>query len=353
MLENSTQGQDFHSIGVIMLGLMGDVIMRTPILRELRKAFPRARIICIVDPIGKEVLELGDLVDDFILTNRKAKGVRYLAEKLQLQAKVIGSRFDLLIDLYGGASSRRLVKMSFAKNWLMVRGFNIESNLPWQGKYAVPPTKNSLHLVNGAFEILRFLDYPNKSTDNTPQLRVAARGVQEMSWRAPRAKPSYYVITLGSGDPRKFIDCELVARLAEWLFSKHGLTPRVVQNPGQEGLQEELLEHLRELKVPNVKLDVLALKELRNELLSAHFLISPDTGLFHFGIALNVPVLGVFSYTNPQLVTPDRGCVEFCFKEDPDIAVKVNELAVGTKKLGLHNLIVSCDLLLRKIKSVG
>ena len=45
-------------IGVILFGLLGDVLMRTAALRELRQLFPDALIYCYVDPIGAEVLGL-------------------------------------------------------------------------------------------------------------------------------------------------------------------------------------------------------------------------------------------------------------------------------------------------------
>ncbi len=45
----NTSTQDYQSIGIICWGLMGDVLMRTPVIRAFRQIFPNATIVAMVD----------------------------------------------------------------------------------------------------------------------------------------------------------------------------------------------------------------------------------------------------------------------------------------------------------------
>ena len=341
-----------RSIGVVMFGLMGDVILRTPLLREIRKAFPRATITCIVDPIGMDVLQLSASVDCLIPTNRKVSGLNYLLEKLKLQLRVIAARFDLLIDFYGGASSAGLVALSCAKHRMIVRDATVTSNTPTRGNLSRPEAKNPFHTINGAFEILKFFDYPNKSVDTSPDLTCAIKTNE--NWRFGLEMPgtNFYVVSLGSGDPKKYINCSTLSQLCRWLFSRHNLIPVIVQNPGQEGLQRDLSGLLEKFRVPHRNLPALSLEDLSLILLDSKFLIVPDTGLFHFGLALRIPVLGVFTYTHPLLVTPDNRLVEFCFREDQKSNATLGGLPVGTPDLSVRELIRSCKALLTRIEKI-
>lgn len=65
--------KNIKRICFINVGLLGDVLMRTPVIRELRKLYPNAEITCIVDPIGREILSLNSDIDNLKIINRSKK----------------------------------------------------------------------------------------------------------------------------------------------------------------------------------------------------------------------------------------------------------------------------------------
>ena len=67
------RNQRINNICIFMLGLLGDVLMRTPLIREFKKLYPNAKIIVIVDPIGKEVLQNNPDIYEIIVLNRSKK----------------------------------------------------------------------------------------------------------------------------------------------------------------------------------------------------------------------------------------------------------------------------------------
>jgi ADP-heptose:LPS heptosyltransferase len=327
---------------------MGDVVMRTAVLREVRKAFPNAKLSCIVDPIGRDVLSLGSIADELIVVDRRANGIRYFLEKCKVHAKVFGKRFDLLIDLYGGASSRSLARLSNARDWLIVRDFTVTSKHPLACNFTLPPLVNTWHLTSGAFQILRFFDYEEKSTDFLPsQIYPGSDPGVSDSPRLVLLRPHYFV-TLGSGDPRKHIPAGTLVELIKWIYAEHSLMSIIIGNPGQQYLQSELSGLLDEANLPHECLSSLTLSELSNTLRGGRFLISPDTGLLHFALALRKPVLGVFMYNHPLLVDPLSPLLETCFRVDIQNPTTVNGLPVGTQDLASSELIDSCRRLLAR-----
>ncbi len=49
--------QGVKKIGILMYGLLGDVLMRTPVINEIRNRNPNSDIYIFVDPIGKEIIK--------------------------------------------------------------------------------------------------------------------------------------------------------------------------------------------------------------------------------------------------------------------------------------------------------
>ncbi|MBA1432131.1 MAG: hypothetical protein FAF04_00710 [Epsilonproteobacteria bacterium] len=62
--------KNIEKIGVLMFGLLGDVILRTPVLHALKEIYPNAKIVAFVDSIGKAVLENNSDVDEIIVFDR-------------------------------------------------------------------------------------------------------------------------------------------------------------------------------------------------------------------------------------------------------------------------------------------
>jgi len=135
-------------IVVIAFGLLGDVLMRTPFLRELRAVYPSAKITAIVDPIGRDVLLLSGLVDQMIVSRRSKKSKpRYFLNKFLLHWKIFVARADLVVDLYGGKSSRLLASFSGGKKKVLIHSGMIECEVFERQSEKVRHT-NCHHLSN-------------------------------------------------------------------------------------------------------------------------------------------------------------------------------------------------------------
>lgn len=324
--------------------------MRTSALRELRQSFPGAIIFCYVDPIGAEVLSLSEDRCRVVKVVNRSKQSRllYLWRKALLHWSIRLEAFDLLVDLYNGTSSHRLLLTSKAKKVLMVRDAQI---------IAIPPStapiireyKNERHLSNLYFSMLGHLDKPvSCPPDIRPwvDLGSVTRGCSEFDNR-------HYFVSLATGDPRKNLPFGLMRQLACWLYQERGLQPVIACNPGQERLQSEFEQHLSEAGIPYVRLGLVGLVDVLWLIRSVRFSILPDTGLFHLAVAAERPVLGIFTHTHPLHVDPFFDWVRIVFRKGPEAGIDLHGLPFGSKQIALQEVIDSLLMLLDKTEVQG
>ncbi len=85
---------------------IGDVVLSTVILAELRSRYPRARISLLAKPYATELLKESPLVDEIIpfdlpwtaQRNKYPLGLRTVREMTSLVRKLRAARFDVTID---------------------------------------------------------------------------------------------------------------------------------------------------------------------------------------------------------------------------------------------------------------
>ena len=274
-----------------MLGLFGDVLARTPIIEALKYKFPNSKITAVADKIGYEILKNNPFIDEIITMNRKKDNyLKYLSSKITTQFKIIFKRFDLMIDLYNGTSSKSMTKLSFAKK--------IVKNKTNTDIYKF---KNKFYMTNYLYEMISEIKFTNLNT--MPQYYLAENHTAR---ERERESKNSYLISLGSGDLRKILSFDKIYKLIKHIYENYGLIPAIVQNPGQEFLQQDLIDSfLAPNNIPYISLNKKSIDELANLLKNAKFIIVPDTRLLHLAFAIKTPAFCVFTHTNPVYVLPE------------------------------------------------
>lgn len=282
-----------------MLGLFGDVLFRTPILRSIKKKFPNSEITVIVDKIGYYVLYNNPNVNNLTIINRNKKNrLNYVWNKIKTQFKIIFSRFDLVVDLYNGSSSRNMARLSFSKFFIATDG---------GGREPYYDFSNQTHYTNKLFNSLYGLDLDRESMSVMPDFFINENIENRILNNYKNLKnENKYLISLGSGGLEKILETRKTYEIIKHLYNFHDLIPMIVSNPDQEFLQENLIN---DFLVPNgidfVKLDNKSIDEIAVFIKNSKFFIVPDTGLMHLAFALKTPVFCIFTYTHPLYVQPE------------------------------------------------
>jgi heptosyltransferase I len=112
-------------------------------------------------------------------------------------------------------------------------------------------------------------------------------------------------VVVGTSKAAKNWDAAGYARLLEALEAEHGLRTMIVGGPSrsERAMADRILRLTRARP-----LDLLgdALRRLVWLIDGSALVISPDTGPLHIARALEVPVVGLFGYTNPKRTGPYR-----------------------------------------------
>ena len=311
--------KNIQKICIINVGLLGDVLMRTPVIRELRKLYPKAEITCIVDPIGKEILSLNSDIDKLKVINRsKNNRIKYLYSKLDMQLFIIKEKFDLVIDLYGGSSTTTMLKFNFAPYKI---GF--KDNHPWSNKLVYKEDNsdvvNPYHLSHVYLKVLNFFDceYSHSTKPVLNSSQKAKENIKEyIDSFETIDKDKIFLVSFGSGGLEKILDFEKQFAMIKYIYEEFGYIPAIVSNPGQEFLQEDFINnYMNNSDIPYIKLKQLNLDEITALMSLVKFVFLPDTGLYHMAVGVGASILCIFTYTNPILVEPDEGIFQACFKE--------------------------------------
>jgi heptosyltransferase-2 len=98
---------------VIKLGAVGDAILTIPSFKALKKKFPLSQIVCLTSPDTQDVYWRCPYIDELIVSDIKGrdKGPRAL---MKLARKLMGRRFDIVVDLQNNKKSHLLAYATFA-----------------------------------------------------------------------------------------------------------------------------------------------------------------------------------------------------------------------------------------------
>ena len=102
---------------VILPRCIGDVLLTTPMLRQLRRLHPRAHIEAVCHPAARAVIEHNPHIDTIATLAGGRKGHRSF---LSLVWKSLSTRYDIAIDAYSATKTAVLTRLTGAPSaaWL-------------------------------------------------------------------------------------------------------------------------------------------------------------------------------------------------------------------------------------------
>lgn len=300
----------YQEIGIICWGLLGDVLMRTPVVHAIRQIFPDVKIVVIVDAIGEEIFRHNPDVDEIYLFDRKRKPKwKFITNKFLGMVKIRNYRFDLLIDLYSSRTSANLLLLSGAKYRIGFTHSHLSDktyNISFSDEFK---KASSYHLSRSLLKVVSVFGYDFETYDIKPKFLLRDVTIKKMAQYLLEfqvKKP--YVLNLGSGGVEKILPMEKTFEQVKFLYEHCGYVSLIVCNPGQEYLQNEFIErYIIPAALPYVALPKLGLEEIGSVMSLSEFIITPDTGLYHMAVAIGLPLFGIFTCTSLVEVEPAEG----------------------------------------------
>ena len=281
-----------EKILVIKLRAVGDVLLSTIVLKNLRNHFPEAQIDFLTEPASREILEGNRTINNLLIFNPGSD------KSLSFLWRLRRSGYDLVLDLFGNPrtalmtySTRARYRVGFA-----FRGRQYAYNIH------VPPRGGAVHNTEFNLDALRALE-----------IEIIDR---EITFDIPRRDQEYVDAFLrreklgGDGligiNPSgtwytKRWGLKKFAKLGDKLTEAYGGRVILLWGPWEENEARQIKEMMRH---PSIIPPRTTLKQLGAFLKRCAFVVSNDAGPMHLSAVLGVPTLGIYGPTNPYTQGP-------------------------------------------------
>ncbi len=304
------------SILIVRLRLVGDVVFTTPIVGALRRRYPNARIVYVVENAAAPIVAGNPHLNDVIIAAHR-HGLGRIADDWSLARRLRRERFDLALDLHGGPRSAWLTWASGAK----VRvGYDVPGR-SWLYTRVVhrPRELRARHSVENQWDLLRAVDPAFAAGPDRERDRIevaldprAARAIDTRiaGWRIPAAA-RIVVLHVSAGNPfRRWPEAafaELAAGLVlggddRWLVVTGGPSDRAATSR----VLTDAMARAGAARGRLVDGESLSLGDLRALVERSALFVGGDSGPLHLASASNVPIVALFGPTLPERSAPWR-----------------------------------------------
>jgi lipopolysaccharide heptosyltransferase II len=281
-----------RKILVIKLRAIGDVLLSTVVLNNLRKAFPSAAIDFLTEPPARDVVDGHPAVNRTIVYDLSRQGpVGYLTQ-------IRRERYDLVFDLFGNPRTALLTRASGARHRVgyAFRGRQYAYNVVVRGRGdTVHNTQFNLDALEavGIPVVDRSLAFPLRPED--------LDYVQEFVRNAGLFTNPIVALNTSGGWYTKRWPLERFAELADRIAAELGASIVLTWGPGQK---EDAKRVGSLMTRPAFVPPPTTLRQLAALLQRCAFMVTNDSGPMHIAAAVGTPVLGIYGPTNPLLQGP-------------------------------------------------
>jgi lipopolysaccharide heptosyltransferase III len=291
---------------VIKPRAIGDVVLSTAVLKNLRDEFPAARIDFLTEQFCREVVEGNSLIDDVIVFDSKTES------GLSLILRVRRRKYDLVFDLFGNP---RTALVTFFSGALRRIGYRFK----WR-QYCytdvVEPRGGEVHNVEFNLDALRAVGISPRSRMITfPLDRTAGAFADNFIKESGLGGKRLVALNPGGGWYTKRWPVRSYAGFGDRIGEEFGAVLLLVWGPGEEPMVREIQERM---KARPVLIPRSTLKELGAVLKKCDALVTNDSGPMHIAAALGVAAVAIFGPTNPALQGPVSDRAVVVRKEDLD-----------------------------------
>ncbi|MGB0909416.1 MAG: lipopolysaccharide heptosyltransferase II [Nitrospirales bacterium] len=302
--------QEIHKIVVRAPNWIGDAVMCTPALLDLRASYPRAHITLWGRPAIVELLKGHPGIDHVM--SYEHQGVHSgLLGKYRLIKQLRLARFDLAILLQNAFEAAFLTFLAGIPNrWgygTDGRSFLLSKAVP------VASQKRSAHQVQ--YYQLLMQSLVGRIRSRGLQLVLSNQDEKRIDQRFPELMTSRgdYLIGLNPGSvygsskrwlPDRFAELaeRVMNQIQETVGSNANVTCVVVGGVGEESLAHAISSLMRSNTI--VLTGKTTLRELMGIIKRCSLFLTNDTGPMHIAAAFNVPMVAIFGSTDPHHTAP-------------------------------------------------
>jgi len=276
---------DLQKILIVRLSSIGDIVLTTPILRALRKGYPKTKIAFLTKRRYR----------DLLLFNPHLDGIFTWEDDLD---RLKGEKFDLLLDLQANPRSLLLSLKLKASRRIRYRKRHLRRWALTRFKW-IP--YHPVHTVDLYLRALAPLGIP-QSSERSPRLYLQEeerKEAREFLHREGFTDGMLVGISPGARWEKKRWPLERFAQVGERLIKERGTGVILFGDEGDRPLNRRIVQLMRTKPI-----DAAGRTDLRlliGLLRGCDLLITNDSGPMHIATGVGTPVVAIFGPTHPKL----------------------------------------------------
>lgn len=288
-----------NKILVVNVNWLGDVIFSSPVFTNLRRVYPRAKIVCMAVPRVREILECVPGIDDIIVYDEDGRHHGLFGSLAMIQ-HLRREKFDAVFYIHN----------SLTRAWLgFLAGIPARVGFDVKGRgvlltHKFPDPKDSIHRSDRYLNVIERFGVSMADRTNVVHVQGEAKNFIQalLHDRGVRDGDFKIVVNLGGNWDLKKWPRGHFSMLIERLMSD--LNAKVII-PGAR----KDISLAREVCAPLTRKPVILagetnLKQLMALMQSVDLVISADSGPLHIANAVGADVIGIFGATSLEIATP-------------------------------------------------
>ncbi len=294
---------DPQNILVRMPNWIGDLVMATPVLTDLRKAFPKASITAMCRKPICDLLKQDAAINELFCYTKPQNEFLRREDLRDIIAKIEAGKYDLGI----------LLTNSFSSAWWFWQG-KVKRRIGFAGQWRrllltdpvpVPKNVDEQHIVITYKKLLEPLGIP--ISDTAPRLYVSDKEVEEskkLLYQRGYVKGKK-LIGINPGAAYGSAKCwppERFRELALRLLQEEDVSIIFFGDAATAGLVKEICQELPE-RVMDLA-GVTSLRELACLIKDCTVLVTNDSGPMHIAAAFKTPMVALFGSTDENVTGP-------------------------------------------------
>ena len=290
---------EYKKVLLIQLRQLGDIILSTPCIREIRRELPKAHITFLCHKMGKQVLEDNPYLDELIYYHENDSYIKYVNHFRQLRFH----SFDLVIDFMNDPRSGLFTLVCKGKHKISTdssRRLLYHQTYPraHQKEAYIVDEKFSLLEASGFSPKSRLLDFPWFEHHLAPTKQLFSR---EEFKKNMGSTPIKVVISPTHRRPIRKWALERYCDIASKLVNEWGATVTWIWGPGEE---DEIDKAIALCPAKTHKAPQTSFKELAALIANHHLFLGNSNGPSHLAVASNICSLQLHGHTKASSWCP-------------------------------------------------
>lgn len=278
---------------VIKFGGIGDILLATPVLPNLRAYFPNAVINFLSLTHSRDILDENPYISRVLTYDPNEDSSWCLIKNIRKQ------KYDLIIDLYGNPRTALITFLSRARYrfGFDFRGRKYAYNIIRHGRGGI------VHNVQFNLDALDTLGIPVISKDLYIPINAVHRECADEFFRENNlyTKPAIGITLTGGWEAKKYKQDDYID-LLKMLSSMYDINFILLW--GNQKEREEAVYINERLPENTFIIPDSPIRYLAALIEKCSLIIGNDSGPLHLAVAVGTPVLGIYGPTNPKLQGP-------------------------------------------------